>query len=121
MCMRRRAWLVVLSGWMVATAWAAPSPAERARIERLIQFVEAQNGIRFVRNGSSYSPKDAAKFLRGKFEKMGEHVNTAQQFIEQIASKSSTSGDIYRIRLADGRELPAAQFLGDELKRMDSR
>jgi len=119
--MRRRAWLVVVSGWMVGAVWAAPTPAERARIERLIKFVETQNGIRFVRNGSSYSPKDAAKFLRRKFEKMGEHVNTAQQFIEQIATQSSTSGEAYRIRLADGREIPAARFLGDELKRMDSR
>jgi hypothetical protein len=92
-----------------------------ARIERLIQFVEAQKDIRFLRNGSSYSAKDAAKFLRGKFEKMGEHVNTAQQFIEQIASRSSTSGEPYRIRLSDGREVPAAVFLGDELQRIDSR
>lgn len=121
MRMRRRAWLLLLSASMVATAWATPSPAELARIERLIQFVEGQNGIRFVRNGSSYSPKEAAKFLRRKFEKMGEHVNTAQQFIEQIASKSSTSGEVYRIRLADGSEVHAAKFLGDELKRMDSR
>jgi hypothetical protein len=106
--------------WGVAlAAQAAPPPAEQARIERLIQFVETQKDIHFVRNGSAYSSKDAAKFLRRKFEKMGEHVGTAQQFIEQIASKSSTSGEAYRIRYADGREVPAAKFLGDELKRMD--
>jgi hypothetical protein len=116
--MRRRAWLA----WALlasATAHAAPPPAELARIERLIQFVESQQEIRFVRNGSTYSPKEAAKFLRGKFNKMGEHVATAQQFIEQIATKSSTSGEPYLIRLADGREIPSARFLGDELKRMD--
>jgi hypothetical protein len=116
--MRRRA-LLVLGACMLAAVQAAPPPAELARIERLIQFVETQKDIRFLRNGGSYSAKDAAKFLRRKFEKMGEHVNTAQQFIEQIASKSSTSGEIYRIRFADGREVSAAQFLGDELKRMD--
>ncbi len=120
MRMRRRAWLLV-AVLMAATVWAAPPPAEQARIERLIEFVETQNGIRFVRNGSSYSAQDAAKFLRGKYKKMGEHVGTAQQFIEQIASKSSTSGEVYRIRLADGREIPAARFLGDELTRMDGR
>lgn len=118
--MRRRA-VLLWGASLAASAWAAPNPVEQARIERLIQFVEEQKDIRFVRNGSAYSPKDAAKFLRRKFEKMGEHVNTAQQFIEQIASKSSTSGDIYRIRWEDGRELPTAKFLGDELKRMDSR
>jgi hypothetical protein len=116
--MRRRAWVSGLL-LMVATAWAAPPPAELARIERLIQFVEAQKGAYFVRNGSDYSPQDAAKFLRSKFSKMGEHVSTAQQFIEQIASRSSTSGEPYLIRFADGRVVPAARLLGDELKRMD--
>ena len=69
--MRRRA-VLLWGASLAATAWAAPNPAEQARIERLIQFVEEQKDIRFVRNGSAYSPKDAAKFLRRKFEKMGE-------------------------------------------------
>jgi hypothetical protein len=116
--MQRRT--VLLMGLLAAAAVsAAPSAAEKARIERLIAYVEAQTTIRFVRNGSAYSSKDAAKFLRGKYEKMGEHVTTAQQFIEQIASKSSTTGEAYLIRFADGRQVPAARFLGDELKRMD--
>ena len=114
---RRAVWLCAVLA--AVSAHAAPPPAEQARIERLIQFVEAQRGIRFVRNGSAYSAQDAAKFLRGKLNKMGEHVNTAQQFIEQIASKSSTSGEPYLIRFADGRVLPSATVLADELKRMD--
>jgi len=116
--MQRR--LVLLGSLAVATAvHAAPSEAERARIERLIAFVAAQKDIQFVRNGTAYGAADAAKFLRGKFEKMGEHVGTAQQFIDQIASRSSTSGQPYLIRFTDGRTVPAAQFLGDELRRMD--
>lgn len=116
--MRRRALLGVLLA-AVCAANAVPSAAEQARIQRLIAYVEAQSTIRFVRNGSAYSSKDAATFLRRKFEKMGEHVTTAQQFIEQIASKSSTTGEVYQIRFPDGRQIPAARFLGDELKRMD--
>jgi hypothetical protein len=116
--MRRRSVLMAaLLG--AASSRAAPPPAERARIERLIDFVEAQKDIRFVRNGNDYSAKDAGKFLRGKFDKMGEHVTTAQQFIDEIASRSSTTGQAYQIRFADGRSVPVAQFLGDELRRMD--
>ncbi|HEY0819162.1 MAG TPA: DUF5329 family protein [Rhizobacter sp.] len=117
--MQRRS-LLLLGALIAATgAHAAPNAAEQARIQRLIAYVEAQTTIRFVRNGSAYSSKDAAKFLRRKFEKMGEHVTTAQQFIEQIASKSSTSGEAYLIRFPDGRQVPASRFLGDELQRMD--
>jgi hypothetical protein len=116
--MRRRIWLlgVLLAA---AGAQAAPSAAEQARIQRLIAYVESQSTIRFVRNGTAYSAADAAKFLRRKYDKMGEHVSTAQQFIDQIASKSSTSGEAYLIRFPDGRQVPAARFLSDELQRMD--
>ena len=116
---QRRAVLAIALTAAIAGVHAAPSPAEQARIERLIAYVESQTNIRFVRNGSAYSSADAAKFLRGKYKKMGEHVTTAQQFIEQIASKSSTTGEAYLIRFADGRQVPAARFLGDELQRMD--
>lgn len=118
--MHRRAALALFAMLLApAAALAAPNAAEKARIERLIAYVEAQAAIRFVRNGTAYSAKDAAKFLRGKYDKMGEHVSTAQQFIEQIGSRSSTSGEPYLIRFADGRQVPAARFLGDELARMD--
>jgi len=118
--MKTRRRLVLLSALAAVTpVQAAPSEAERARIERLIAYVAAQKDIRFVRNGTAYGAPDAARFLRGKFDKMGEHVSTAQQFIDQIASRSSTSGQPYLIRFADGRTVPAAQFLGDELRRMD--
>jgi hypothetical protein len=122
--MRRRHLLTALLLASAACVHAAPSAAEQAaaeqaRIERLIAYVESQTTIRFVRNGSAYSSADAAKFLRGKYKKMGEHVNTAQQFIEQIASKSSTTGEAYLIRYPDGHQVPAARFLGDELQRMD--
>lgn len=118
--MRRRDALLLAAACVAAIGVrAAVPPAEQARIERLIGYVESQRDIRFVRNGTAYSPKDAATFLRRKFAKMGEHVTTAQQFIEQIASKSSTTGEVYQIRFQDGRQIPAARFLGDELKRMD--
>ena len=118
--MARRRWFVlgVLAG-LASRVDALVSATERARIERLILFVEGQHDIQFIRNGTSYSCQDAAKFMRGKFEMMGEHVTTSQQFIDQIASKSSTTGKPYFIRFADGKTMPAAAFLGDELKRMD--
>lgn len=98
---------------------AAPSPVEQQRIESLIRFVEGQPGIRFVRNGNAYTPTQAGKFLRGKLDSMGGDVQTARQFIDQIATKSSTSGKPYTVQLPDGRSVPSAQFLGDELARLD--
>ena len=119
---RRRSLLAALmAGATVATGatWAAPDDIEAARIERLLRYVETQKRATFVRNDKAYSGREAALFLRAKYAKMGEHVTTAAQFIEQIASRSSTTGEPYQVRLADGRTVPAAKALRDELARMD--
>ncbi len=119
--MHRRAVLasaLVLAG---LPAHAAVSAIEAARIERLIGYLETLRQATFVRNGTACSCAEAAKFLRRKFDKIGEHVSTAAQFIDQIASRSSTGGQPYLIRFADGRTVTVAQFLGDELRRMDRR
>jgi hypothetical protein len=120
MIRRRHALCLIASLASANAAWAELAPAERARIERLIRYVETRKDVRFVRNGTDYSCDDAAKFLRKKLDSMGEHVRTAHEFIDQIASKSSTSGQPYTIRFSNGHIEPAAKFLQDELKRMDT-
>lgn len=115
----RRRLLVALAAAAVALPARALAPVEKARIDQLIQYVASRKDVKFVRNGTAYSSADAAKFLRGKLDKMGEHVTSARDFIEQIASKSSTTGQPYLIRFADGRTEPSARFLGEELRRID--
>ena len=121
--LRRRLLLVACFGALAANAGlsvAAPSAHEQARIERLIRHVETQKGIVFIRNGTEYGGDEAARFLRGKMDTMGADVNSARDFIERIATRSSTTGKAYQVRLSDGRVIPAAQFLSDELKRLDA-
>ena len=123
--MRRRCLMVgAVSMWataMATAAGAAPPPHEMSRIERLIRYVEAQKDMKFIRNGSEYSCSDAGRFLRGKMEAMGAEVTTAREFIERIATKSSMSGRPYHVKFADGRMMPAADFLGEELKRIEAQ
>jgi hypothetical protein len=119
--MNRRLWI----GWLLAPccamAWADPSAGERARIERLLDALAARKDLRFVRNGKEYTAAQAADFLRGKLQWQIEKVATAQDFIAQVGTRSTSSGHVYLVRLADGRELPSAQFLAQELRRIDKR
>lgn len=103
----------------VGSVRAAPAEVEARKIESLIRYVELQPEIRFVRNDSAYTALQAGRFLRGKLQAMGDGVSTARQFIEQIATRSSTSGKPYTVTQSDGRSVPAAQFLGDELARIE--
>jgi Family of unknown function (DUF5329) len=102
-------------------AMAAPTAHEQSRIDQLIRYIETQKDMKFIRNGTEYSCAEAAKFLRGKLEAMGAEVTTAREFIDRIGTKSSTSGALYQVKFADGRSMTSAQFLGDELKRMEGR
>jgi hypothetical protein len=115
-------WLLCLCGLLgsATISAAAPPPHEQARIEKLIHRVEIQNGMTFVRNGTDYTCQEAAKFLRGKPEAMGHDVSTAREFIDRIASRSSSSGKPCQVRYGDGRLMPAAQFLGEELNRLEA-
>ena len=119
--MLRRCFLASAVTMLALSVHATPPPHELSRIERLIRFVESQKDMKFIRNGSEYTCAEAAKFMRGKLEAMGGDVVTARDFIERIATKSSMSGKAYQVKLADGRMVPSAQFLTEELKRIEAQ
>jgi len=116
--MKRRLWLACLPALWGTAARANPSDAERERINRLIEAVARRKDIRFVRNGKEYSSTQAADFLRGKLQWRIEKVATVQDFIEQVGTRSTASGEIYLVRLADGQTVPSSQFLTQELRRL---
>ncbi len=100
----------------LAEAAATEPLTERQKIEQLISRVESLKGAKFIRNGTEHSPQEAAKHLREKRDRAGDRIKTAEEFIEQIASKSSFSGDEYEIRFEDGRVFSSGEFLRRELK-----
>ncbi len=119
--MKRRACLGGLLAAGCSTARAGPSDAERARIHQLIDAVGQRKDIRFVRNGKEYTGAQAADFLRGKLQWNIEKVATMKDFIVVVGTRSTTRGEIYQVRLADGRMLPSAEFLTQELRRLEQR
>jgi len=121
--MKRRGCLAILAGGLtLRPARSEPLPGERLRIDRLIAAVAAHKEMRFVRNGSDYSAEEAADFMRQKLGNAhyGRNVKTVHDFIEQIATRSSTSGALYQVRLSDGRTIGCAEFLRLELARIEA-
>ena len=87
-------------------AGAASSETE---IEYLLDFVSA-SGCTFVRNGSEHSSVDAAEHLRLKYRRGRRYADTAEEFIDNLASKSSWTGRAYRV-ICEGRAEPSADWL----------
>ena len=94
--------------------------SEEQKITQLINYIEKLDA-RFIRNGSEYTPVDAAKHLRMKREKAGKKIKTAKDFIDNIASKSSISGEPYQIKYANGLKLNVRDVLYYELKKVESK
>ncbi len=117
--MNRRACLGLVAALCAPHVWADPAAAESARIDKLIAAIGKRSDIMFVRNGKEYNCEQAAEFLRGKLKWRLEKVRTVQDFIEQIGTRSTTSGELYQIKLADGRLVPSADFLRQELQRIE--
>jgi len=92
-----------------------PPPTEKERIDMLLDAVE-KSGLVFVRNGSEHDSKKAASHLKDKWEHAGDRITTTEQFIEEIASRSSTTGRTYEMKLEDGSLVPAADWLRARLE-----
>lgn len=99
---------------------AAPSAREKQRIDALIAAVE-KSGLIFIRNGSEHSAADAASHMRLKFNNAGNRINTAEQFIDYLASKSSITGSPYFLKFPDGRTEKAGIWLHRKLKELDGK
>lgn len=92
---------------------SAAGPAQD-EIDHLLKFVAASS-CRFVRNGTEYPADKAREFLARKYQFVASRIATAEDFIKHLATKSSTSGEPYRVRCGRTDALSAA-WLSDELK-----
>ncbi len=76
----------------------------------LLDFV-AKSDCSFIRNGKSYPPKEASEHLKGKYEHFRKEIKTPEDFIRLAASKSLVSGQAYRVKTKDGKEIECATWL----------
>jgi hypothetical protein len=116
-CFQRPLVLFLLLSPLAAAADGKPA-SESEKIEALIKHVEGLADAKFVRNGSEYDAKSAARFLRAKWDRQKDEIKTAAEFIEKVASMSSTSGKPYLIRFKDGTETKSGEYLTAQLKKL---
>jgi len=99
--------------WLGGLLWAADAPVlpVEQQIEALLTRVAARQDVQFVRNGQAYDAATAVKFLRGKWDRQKAEIKTVGDFIDKVASRSSTTGQPYLIRFADGQTVECRVFL----------
>ena len=112
--MTRLLLLFVLIACSIATVHAeADADTE---IRALIQAV-AESECEFNRNGSRHSAEAAAAHLELKYARGKRYADSAEAFIERLASKSSWSGKPYQM-ICDGQTQPTGDWLTATLLKM---
>jgi len=84
--------------------------SEEQKIEALLQKIAASDVI-FIRNGDEYPAAEAAEHLRSKYESAKDKIKTCDQFVEGIATKSSVSGEDYKVKLKDGNVMTMKEWI----------
>jgi hypothetical protein len=103
---------------LLSVARAAPPTIAQTEINYLLGFVE-NSGCKFFRNGSWYDSKRAQTHLRYKYEMLAatDQINTAEDFIDKAATRSSLSGQPYQVRCSGDAAVTSNQWLRDVLAR----
>jgi hypothetical protein len=120
--MKRRHGFLAPLAWLCCSAFAEPTPAPvRAEIEAILNRLEA-SARRFQRNGAWHDGARAKAHLLRKLEYIEERgtVQSAEQFIELAASRSSLSGRPYQVRCGNDAPVESSQWLSGQLSTLRS-
>jgi uncharacterized protein DUF5329 len=101
-----------------ATVPPAAQLTDAEKIDALIRTVEARKDLQFIRLGTLHSAGEAANMLRVKLSFAGDRVKTVDDFIDHVATQTM-SGSPYFVVYPDGRQVSSAEFLRQELKRIE--
>ena len=86
----------------------------QAEIEYLLASV-GSSGCTFLRNGKRHDAVDAEDHLRMKYRRGKRYADTAEKFIERLASASSMSRKPYYIECGENEPVPTGNWLTERL------
>ncbi len=92
---------------MQRSAW------EATRIDSLLDAIAASEAT-FLRNDEELTGSEFATHLRRKHQHFGSRDDSAERFIRQTATSSSSTGQPYRLRLPDGTVVEVAAWLREQ-------
>jgi len=117
-----RASAIIAVTLVIALLWQSAGRAEpiaQTEIGALLRYVD-KSGCEFYRNGFWYNSTSAYTHLRDKYEYvvLTRSIDSAEDFIEVIATRSSFSGLPYEVRCNGDASVLSNKWLLEELARL---
>ena len=91
-----------------------------SEIDYLLDTVASSNCV-FIRNGKEHKPQAAKDHLSLKRRRGKRYFSSTDDFIENLASSSSWSGQPYYIRCGDEERRPASEWFNSVLEEYRNR
>ena len=102
---------------LCATPVQADVPeAERSEVRHLLEYLR-NSDCEMERNGTRHSGADAYAHVNRKYEYFREKITSTEMFIEYAATKSTMSGEYYRVYCPDDPPVRTRDWLLEELRR----
>lgn len=84
-------------------------------IRWLLDDLQKREDVVMIRNGKEYAAETGAGHLRGKYQHVASKITSTEQFIDEVASKSSMSGEAYEMKYPDGRTMTTNDYFRERL------
>ena len=90
--------------------------AAQKEIAHLLDYLK-QSNCQFGRNGSWFGPDEAVAHINIKYQYLlrKKAIRSADNFIDRAASKSSISGEPYRVACGESAAVESAEWFRGEL------
>ena len=98
---------LVVTLLMTLPAYAKLTAHEEARINAMLEGLAQKKDLIFVRNGDEHTCDEAVSHLRNTRNR----IDTAEQFIDKVASSSSITGKPYIVKMPGKSDENAQPFL----------
>jgi len=114
----RRAAAVLFCLLMILSFHISCEAGTTDEIASLLLFVE-QSECTFIRNGNHYDALEARQHIEKKYAYFKERITTAEEFIQYSATKSTITGEPYKV-VCNGEGMNSSDWLNAELDKLRS-
>ena len=101
---------------MILLPFGAVFADKQQEINHLLNFV-ARTDCNYQRNGATYDGPQARKHMERKYHYYRKKIQTAVDFIEYSATRSTVLGKEYRIHCPGANIIISSDWLSKELRR----
>jgi hypothetical protein len=106
---------IVLAATVALAEDARPQKNTDEVIAYLLAFV-AKSDCTFIRNGQSYTGKQASNHMNTKYRYFKDKITTPEDFIRLAATESIQTGKPYLVRTKEGKESRCDEWMKQVLE-----